>query len=46
MPATHEIDDGNKLIITNWHGKLTAGELIEALINYQHEIKSREKFIS
>lgn len=46
MPATHQIDRDNRLIITRWHGEPTAGDLIDALGSYQQEIRNRDEFVS
>ena len=35
MPATHRIDPQQQLILTRWHGPVSADGLIEALRQYQ-----------
>jgi hypothetical protein len=45
MPASHHIDNKNKLIITSWCSEPTESELADALHNYQREIKSKPEFI-
>ena len=45
MPASHHIDNKNKLIITSWHSEPTESELADTLHNYQREIKSKPEFL-
>lgn len=44
MPARHEIDDNARLIVTTWSGVATDEELINALLKYQEEIRSRSPY--
>lgn len=44
MPATHHIDEQNKLIVTTWDGEPTVQDLSKALKKYQNEIKSKPEF--
>ncbi len=46
MPAQHTIDNGNKRITTTWSGEATDGELIDALLKYQQNIRSRPDYSS
>lgn len=45
MPAKHEIDDINKLIITTWAGKLDDNEMIRVYLDYLNNIKTLPKYI-
>ena len=44
MPATHEIDSANRLIITTWSGKATESEFIDTLISYQLKVKGNREY--
>ena len=44
MPATHHIDEQNKLIVTTWEGEPTVQDLSEAFKKYQNKIKSKPEF--
>ena len=44
MPATHNIDQQNKLIVTTWEGEPTVQDLSEAFKKYQNKIKSKPEF--
>lgn len=44
MPAIHQIDIKNKIIITTWDGEPTAGELADALIAYQEKLKCKPEY--
>lgn len=44
MPATHEIDAQNKLILTRWKDEPTVSDLIDALVSYQAKIKNKPEY--
>jgi len=46
MPAQHKIDNSMKLITTTWTGEATDRELIDALLKYQHDIRSQPDYCS
>ena len=41
MPASHYIDEENKIIFTDWHGEPNDSDLVDALNNYLRDIKSK-----
>ena len=45
MPAKHEIDDSNKLIITRWAGILDDNDMIQVYLEYLKNIKTLPQFI-
>ena len=44
MPATHQIDEKNRLIVTSWEGEPSVQDLFNALRKYQKEIKSKSEY--
>ena len=44
MPARHDIDNKNNLITTTWTGKVSDSEMVDALREYQREIKSNPDY--
>ena len=46
MPATHRIDNTDKLLITTWTGKATDAELIDALKKYQENYLCHPDYIN
>jgi len=46
MPAQHKIDNDVKLITTIWYGEANDTELINALLKYHQEIKSKPSYSS
>lgn len=44
MPAEHKIDHNARIIVTTWTGVATDGELIDALLKYQEEIKGEPDY--
>jgi len=46
VPATHEIDETNKLIITDWNGEASDHEFLDTLTRYQHEIRGNPDYQS
>lgn len=44
MPAIHNIDHNNRLIVTAWQGEAHDDELIEAMERYQQDIQSDPKY--
>ena len=44
MPAKHDIDKANKLIITTWGGEASDNELIAAMSRYQQEIRCNSDY--
>ena len=45
MPATHQIDNTDKLLITTWTGKATDAKLIDALKKYQENYLCHPDYI-
>ncbi len=46
MPAHHTIHTSTKLITTIWSGEAVDSELIDALLKYQRDIKSKPDYYS
>jgi len=46
MPAKHNINLNNNLIITTWVGEATDNELIDAITRYQREIKTKPDYLA
>lgn len=45
MPATHYIDDSNKLIHTTWEGEAIDIDIIEAMKKYQKDIQKKSEYL-
>ena len=45
MPASHHIDDNNKLILTTWEGEAVDIDFIDAIKKYQKDIQNKPEYL-
>ena len=45
MPASHHIDNNNKIIVTVWEGEANDADFIDAMKKYQDEVQCKPEYI-